>query len=49
VGVVEDRSTQEAIVAVEAKKTDKSSVTGYRVVLFYDDAQYAQERANEIM
>ena len=49
VGVVEDRSTQEAIAAVETQKTDKSSVTGYRVVLFYDDAQYAQERANEIM
>lgn len=49
VGVVEDRSTYNAVVAVEAQRVGKSSVVGFRVVLFYDDAQYAEERANEIM
>lgn len=49
VGVVEDRSTYNAVVAVEAQRQGKSSVVGFRVVLFYDDAQYAEERANEIM
>lgn len=49
VGVVEDRSTYNAVVAVEAQRQGKSSVLGFRVVLFYDDAQYAEERANEIM
>lgn len=46
--VVEDRSTQNAIAAVEANKS-KSTVEGYRVVLFYDDAQYSQERANGVL
>ena len=34
--------------AVEAMGS-KGSVLGYRVVLFYDNAQFAQDRANEIM
>lgn len=46
--VVEDRSTQNAIAAVEANRP-KNTVEGYRVVLFYDDAQYSQERANSVL
>ena len=46
--IVEDHSTQEAVMAVEAMGS-KGSVLGYRVVLFYDNAQFAQDRANEIM
>ena len=46
--VVEDRSTQNAIAAVEANKP-QNTIEGYRVVLFYDDAQYSQERANGVL
>ncbi|MBR2975915.1 MAG: hypothetical protein IKC57_03630 [Alistipes sp.] len=48
VDVVEDRSTQDAIAAVENQPT-KKAVLGYRVVLFYDDAQFAHDRANDII
>lgn len=48
VRVVEDRSTQDAVTAVEGGKQG-GSIWGYRVVIFYDDAQYAQDRANAIL
>lgn len=46
--IVEDFNTQEAIMAVEAVKSNRS-ILGYRVVLFYDNAQFAQDRANQTM
>lgn len=46
--IVEDFNTQEAIMAVETAEANRT-VLGYRVVLFYDNAQFAQDRANETL
>lgn len=46
--VLEDSNAKSAILAVDSK-AKKSEVSGYRVVLFNDSAQYAQDRANGIM
>lgn len=46
--IVEDQSTQEAVMAVEAVEST-GTVLGYRVVLFYDNAQFAQDRAQKIL
>ena len=48
ISIVEDSSTKEAVMAVEAVESPKR-VLGYRVVLFYDNAQYAQDRAQNIL
>ena len=48
VRVVEDGNVKAAIAAVEGQAPLKE-VNGYRVVLFYDDVQYAQDRAEKII
>jgi hypothetical protein len=48
ISIVEDQSTQEAIMAVESVESN-GAVLGYRVVLFYDNAQYAQDRAQSVL
>ena len=46
--IVEDFNTQEAIMAVETIESNRT-ILGYRVVLFYDNAQFAQDRANQTL
>ena len=44
VRVTEDRSSMQAVAAIESNTT-KDVIKGYRVVIYYDNVQFAQDRA----